>query len=324
MENSSKGTIAVHAEAPTVAPAESMAPQPGKKINKLAIVLGVTTLICAGMAGFFGVQYFTSQNNNIQNSNTATGDKTTTDDSSTETSSAAEITQNVMSKEYSEVVAAMHAILDGYSDDFVIQASSILPYKPENIDTYVLLRYSLSTQIRSQYGDLAADIESLNNRMASAGFSSIGTLPFVGSAGPQIYGFQNANGVICGTHYSTISTGIELDCGKSGWDWLTNEQLTLVQNLATAKYEKTGKYPRIIYSNEFVIKEGGVTPYQTIQVSMDGGVGLFYRTSPNSSWQYFETVQSVLECGRYDTEDLKKAYLGEPCYEGPTRSTVQL
>ena len=65
MENSSKGTIAVHAEAPTVAPAESMAPQPGKKINKLAIVLGVTTLICAGMAGFFGVQYFTSQNNNM-------------------------------------------------------------------------------------------------------------------------------------------------------------------------------------------------------------------------------------------------------------------
>lgn len=44
-----------------------------------------------------------------------------------------------------------------------------------------------------------------------------------------------------------------------------------------------------------------------------GSMGLFYQT-PDESWHYFGGTQGVLGCERFNTEDLIKAYYGEPCY----------
>ena len=74
------------------------------------------------------------------------------------------------------------------------------------------------------------------------------------------------------------------------------------------------------------IKDSQYTPYQTLRISVGGAAGLFYRTSPEAKWQFFTGTQAVLDCSDYNTEDLKKAYLGEPCYNYNTQtdSTVQL
>ncbi len=47
---------------------------------------------------------------------------------------------------------------------------------------------------------------------------------------------------------------------------------------------------------------------------------LFYQT-PDKSWHYFIGAQNtVLNCEQYDTTDLKKAYLGERCYDTATNN----
>ena len=50
--------------------------------------------------------------------------------------------------------------------------------------------------------------------------------------------------------------------------------------------------------------------------SVGGFAALFYQT-PDTIWHYFTGTQSKLPCTRFDTIDLKQAYLGESCY-GPT------
>ena len=40
--------------------------------------------------------------------------------------------------------------------------------------------------------------------------------------------------------------------------------------------------------------------------------GLFYKT-PDGKWHFFKGTQSALLCSEYNTDDLKKAYLGESC-----------
>jgi hypothetical protein len=54
-----------------------------------------------------------------------------------------------------------------------------------------------------------------------------------------------------------------------------------------------------------------------------GFVGLFYQT-PDEVWHYFKGTQQALDCSEYNTVDLKKAYLGDVCYDSSTESTVSL
>lgn len=53
--------------------------------------------------------------------------------------------------------------------------------------------------------------------------------------------------------------------------------------------------------------------------------GLFYRV-PDGTWRFFQATQAVLDCGDYNTTDLKKAYVGTSCYatNSSTESKVSL
>lgn len=50
--------------------------------------------------------------------------------------------------------------------------------------------------------------------------------------------------------------------------------------------------------------------------------GLFYQT-PDKTWHFFTETKDAPACSEFTTEELKKAYAGEACNEGSTRSTVQ-
>ncbi|HEY8886315.1 MAG TPA: hypothetical protein VIM31_02310 [Candidatus Microsaccharimonas sp.] len=60
--------------------------------------------------------------------------------------------------------------------------------------------------------------------------------------------------------------------------------------------------------------------------SVGGFAGLFYVT-PDKTLHYFTGTQSELPCSKFSTDDLKKAYLGEQCYDEQTNNdtaTVKL
>lgn len=72
-------------------------------------------------------------------------------------------------------------------------------------------------------------------------------------------------------------------------------------------------------------KDSRTDGYQTAELNgggvVDGRAGaggamyLFYRL-PDGTWKFFTGAQNVLSCDRYNTDDLRKAYAGEPCGEG--------
>ncbi len=108
--------------------------------------------------------------------------------------------------------------------------------------------------------------------------------------------------------------------------WINPEQITLGQQLATA-YGKD-----IRFDAPLIIKDSSYSPYQTVSVPIStpgafqgGALGLFYRSSPESNWQYFTGTQAVLSCSDYNTDDLKRAFAGSVCYDETTQSnsTVQ-
>lgn len=68
------------------------------------------------------------------------------------------------------------------------------------------------------------------------------------------------------------------------------------------------------------IEKSSTPGYQRAVVAISGAqygavggfAGLFYQT-PDEVWHYFTGTQNILECTKYSTVHLKKAYLGEAC-----------
>lgn len=123
--------------------------------------------------------------------------------------------------------------------------------------------------------------------------------------------YENSNtGVLC-----TVGSGLPFNvvCGHESW--YDKDKVAFWNELAEAYKEKIGSYPYYIDANEEDIEDSEYAPYQRLQASEFGAASLFYRTEPDAKWQYFTGTQAILNCSQYDTEDLKKAYLGEPCYD---------
>lgn len=89
--------------------------------------------------------------------------------------------------------------------------------------------------------------------------------------------------------------------------------------------ENTGE-PRPTTVLNPVFKNSKIAGYRTAEVSMgndmSGFMALFYQT-PDQSWHFFTGTQSVMSCSKYNTQDLKKAYAGDPCFlNSSTQGTV--
>lgn len=108
-------------------------------------------------------------------------------------------------------------------------------------------------------------------------------------------------------------------------NWVSNETDKFATQLSNAYYAKVNSYPLTIYVAGRTIKDSSVSPYQTLQVGTDNAAGLFYRVSPDAEWQFFTSTQAELECSEYNTDDIRKAYAGDKCYDEATMTdkTVQ-
>ena len=122
-----------------------------------------------------------------------------------------------------------------------------------------------------------------------------------------------------------LTGGVPFTVNCSHLSWLTEETINLANQLAEAYHEKTGEYPFSINLSHYEIKDSQVASYQTLNVPVANAMGLFFRTSPDSNWQFFKTTQSVIPCQEYNTTDIKNAFAGSVCYDEATgnNSTVQ-
>ena len=290
---------------------------PAKNSNRLSIVFSITTLAFAGLAAFFGVNYFKQPAKTDTTQSTAT--------------------QGSIADEYTEIKGMMADVLSSIINSPVsntqnyVRGSNGLAAKLDGMNAYTMTNFSLAARILSNNGE--QDLATLKNKLTQKGFSAVGTLPTEGSAGPQIDGYKNDSNTVCGlyleTEFPTINLKMEyinFECTKPSWNWIKDEKKAFLKDLEAAYFEKTGKYPTILGGQSGEIKDSAYSPYQTTWMGVGGAAGLFYRTSSESKWQYFTATQSFLYCDEYNTDDLKKAYLGEECYErdNVTQSTVQL
>lgn len=71
----------------------------------------------------------------------------------------------------------------------------------------------------------------------------------------------------------------------------------------------------------YKIAEGSISSYG----AQSGAAVLYYQT-PDSKWHYFRAGQDTPPCSDYNNDDLKKAFVGEPCYDDANDelSTVKL
>lgn len=298
-----------------------------KKNNALTIILGLLVVVFAGLAIYFGFNYYKTQDDYGK------GDKSNT---TTESDDVVEVSGDVgMADEYRSVESLMKEVIAGVQNSWgYLSNGSGLAYKPKGLNTYVPMKINIVTDIRydsKQESD--NNMALIKTKLEGLGFEALGIIPFLGSAGPQIYGYSNSNDVACGVYEESvyqnpndINDGYEkviLECGKTNWGFLSDEELHLVGELEKAYLEKKGEYPRIINAYGAEAEKSQYEPYQVLRVGLGGGLGLFYRVSPNDEWQFFAITQAPLECSEYNTDDLRKAFAGDVCYNGMEASKVQ-
>ncbi len=304
---------------------EPMAPPvPEKKeINVVAIVLGVIAGIFAIVAIVFMVKYFTEK------------PKCEVEAVVQEPSEAEKeaITANVMARDYKEVYDLVSGIASKNDKRHLSRSGGTLIYTAGDTGVYVDLRYALGGSMITSQESLDGDIAAIESDLVAAGFQNIGIVPLATSAGPRIYGYLNEEAdIVCNVFensefiYGNSQEYVYYNCGKTDWTWLTEDELKMIGELGIAYRDKTGNDSvSMMGFEDVVIHDSKYEPYQTIRIpAMNGGGGEFYRVSPDSEWRFFAVTQSALECSDYNTDDLKKAFLGEVCHNGNEMSTVQL
>lgn len=128
------------------------------------------------------------------------------------------------------------------------------------------------------------------------------------------------SGIVC-----NISGGLPFTVGCGHVSWLSNESITLANELSDAYYAVNNTYPFSIGVKNRTVNDSSVSPYQTMKVPVSNAMGLFYRTSPDAKWQFFTATQAVINCSSFNTQDLKNAFAGETCWDDSrnSNSTVQ-
>lgn len=325
-------------ETSTSAPAPATASSSQKHRKAPLIVASIMSILAiAGIS--FGIYFLIdSQNKASQNAELATKinlleqatGATLTETPSANGSNAIEVSQDVFREKDSEVKEVVQALYDAVTDQIApfnkVYNTSYPLFYVEEANTMLPLDKSYGLGPSYSYGALASTDSSklndysatLSRKLTDLGFTRYERLadaPFYITGGETMI---RADGIVC-----VVGSGIPALTGCGYSQWLSETTINLAKELSSAFYEVKGNYPATLNVKSPVIKDSPVAPYQTLQVSMENAAGLFFRTSPNSKWQFFAATQAELSCNDYNTTDLKNAFAGEPCWDeqaGRTRA----
>lgn len=286
-----------------------------KKIKILAIVLGALALIFAVIALFFGISYVGNKPTNNPNANNNGSTTTPDENNGTATGNTASEYKGVR-----DLMTNIMSSFDNFNGEIRDADTFSLSYMFDGTETFMPLENVLEASINTL--NAGNTVLAISANLTDAGFRSIGIIPFMGSAGPVINGYYNADiNVVCGI--VDDDTEVYLGCAEANWSWLTDEEKALVKSLTAAYYNETGRYITTLLTPKSKILDG-YDSHQRITVGMNGGHGDFYRVSPTAEWQFFYEGQDRASCSDYNTETLKKAFFGVPCWDGLEESTVKL
>lgn len=230
---------------------------------------------------------------------------------------------NVMAAEYDEVYNIMKIAIGEMKTDIGsiilnmdgIHASFGMPMRPEGLHTYIPAKFNLKVSVNGD-DDSDATMGAIGANLENVGFVTTGEIPHFGAAGSLGKGYER--GSIRCNMYSTFAVSyshtVAVECGMVDWVWLNDDKFKMYQDLEEAYRAKNGKYPWVLSINHEIV-DSEYVPYQKVAVNVGGAVGLFYRASSESEWQFFAATQGSFPCSEYNTDDLKKAYLGEGCFD---------
>lgn len=210
---------------------------------------------------------------------------------------------------------------------FVYDAATYpILYRPENLKISVILDRTYGLMLDSNN---YADSVDLRTKYVNEFVSTIpgkieGYLRDEGFVQYEHSGFEaefinDDEGIICQVGHSWPDPAIQ--CAYKGW--FDAKVAAFSNEVAMGTNYPEGEYLGLD-PDHLNIKNSKYVPYQMMTGGVLGAVGLWYRVSPDAPWQWFAGVQAVQECSAYDTEDLKKAFAGEVCYEGGETKIVEV
>lgn len=131
------------------------------------------------------------------------------------------------------------------------------------------------------------------------------------------FAFFSDNNITC--FYSTIY-GFGVDCADK--NWYSQEDKDLIIALGKAYETAEGDKIGFIDTKASDIKKVGSNEYERIDAFVEDAAALFYR-KVGGEWKFFKLAQSAFTCDTFNTDELKKVYAGEPCYDGEKDSVVK-
>ncbi len=192
-------------------------------------------------------------------------------------------------------VLTVYDITDGF-DGFLI-------YQPEGL--------YISVPLTKSYGLLVKSGEDLSSKVSNW-LQGRGFVPYKPDDG-HLYDYINYDtGILCG-----VGSQLILNCGHI--TWYDAEQAKFSNQIALESGYPEGGFLNF-QTKDLNIKDSQYAPYQTMQNAVLNFMGLWYRVSPDAPWTWFTGAQSIVDCNEYNTDDLKKAYLGESCWNTDTQS----
>ncbi len=313
---------------PTQQPVQQPVQPPEQKIKKVKNIFKITTvifiIISLALSGYIVFQYISqaskSNSNNNQNNNVENVSKTELD----KDASVRSVIDSIK-KDIEDAMLIKHE--NGGSEQFIsynkAYDANFPIYKSDSAKTGMPLEKSYEISKYFIQPETDATKEKLTNTaknvLSSMGFveykdanTEDGYLPLAPMSAQYI---NKSTGVLC-----AISQAVSyITCGNTSW--LSEEYVSLLNNLAEAYKEKQKSYPIFIMRNKAEIKNSTVSPYQTITVVFGNAAQLFYRASNTSKWVYFTATQNTIGCDRYNTQDLKNAYASDTCYDSSLKTT---
>jgi|GEM_PF-1686935 len=304
-----------HSEAPepvVVMPAEGMKKKSHKKRNIFVAVLLVVLLVGGGAAA-----YYLNRPEPVKEQATVKKEARAT-----------------IKEDTTVAEALVSEIRNDIGGQLVSEGNTSPPYKPDGYGYYVRSSTEYEAKVERIKDKAENALQAIRNKLIEKGYTESVTQD-VSDSGMYEADFTGTY-ALC---YVYMISGLNAADPKGSSAGLTCADIESYETTAkqmepfATAYEVTSSYSSAeptLYTNLRASKSS-VSGYERATVGISGIVGaggfagLFYKT-PSMDWKFFTGTQEIVPCDAYSTDDIKKAYLGEPCYDqaSDNQTTVKL